>query len=134
MIKINIYNDPVIKGLLKRIPEGERDLFSEEQLIILKSAMGAKQWGSHAVDLRWTLKFWRWRYYFVFLFGVNKRSPGRMVHELELWGKTVLLFTLLSVSVLTGLLLLYLLKSALGIDLIPGFSLGIWEWFKDIFL
>lgn len=64
MIKINIYNDPVIKGLLTRIPEDERGLF----------------------------------------------------------------------SVLTGLLLLYLLKSALGIDLVPGFSLGIWGWFKDVFL
>jgi len=134
MIKINIYNDPVIKGLLARIPEDERDLFSEEQLIILKSAMGAKQWGSHAIDLRWTIKFWRWRYYFVFLSGVNRRSPNRVMQELEMFGKIMLMLSFLMFSVLTGLLVLYLAKSALGIDFIPGFTLGIWGWFKDAFL
>jgi hypothetical protein len=28
---------------------------------------------------------------------------------------------------------LYLLKSALGIDLFPNHSLGIWSWFKSSF-
>jgi hypothetical protein len=27
--------------------------------------------------------------------------------------------------------ILYLLKSALGINLFPGFSLGLWDWFKQ---
>jgi hypothetical protein len=26
---------------------------------------------------------------------------------------------------------LYLVKSALGIDLIPGFSFGVWGWFQE---
>ena len=33
-------------------------------------------------------------------------------------------------SALVGILVLYLIKSALGIDLIPGFSFGVWDWFK----
>jgi hypothetical protein len=33
-------------------------------------------------------------------------------------------------SILFGLLALYLLKSALGINLFENFSLGIWTWFK----
>ena len=37
-------------------------------------------------------------------------------------------------STLLGLLILYLVKSALGIDLVPGFSLGTWGWFKGEFL
>ncbi len=134
MIKLNIHDDPFIKGLLERLPKDEHNLFNEEQLIVLKSALGARKWGVHAVDLRWTVKFWRWRYYFVFLAGVNQRSPGRMVQELELWGKAVLVFGFFSFSILMGLLVLYLVKSALGIDLIPGFSLGIWGWFQETFL
>lgn len=33
-----------------------------------------------------------------------------------------------------AVLVLYLVKSALGIDLVPGFSLGVWGWFKGAFL
>ena len=134
MINQNISNDPFVKGLFARMSNDEQALFSDEQLIVLKSAMGARQWGVHAVDLRWTLKFWRWRYYFVFLSGVNRRDPSRAARELALWGKSVLFFGVMSFSVLTGLLVLYLMKSALGIDLMPGFSLGIWGWFQETFL
>jgi hypothetical protein len=31
----------------------------------------------------------------------------------------------------TGVLALYLIKSALGIDLIEGFSFGVWGWFQE---
>ncbi len=133
-MKPDITSDPFVKGLFARMPADEQVLFSEEQLIALKSAMGARQWGAHPIDLRWTFKFWRWRYYFVFLSGVNRRPPSRTIQELELWGKTVLMLSFLSFSVLTGLLILYLAKSALGIDLIPGFSLGVWGWFQETFL
>ncbi|MAF88801.1 MAG: 3-phosphoshikimate 1-carboxyvinyltransferase, partial [Pseudomonas sp.] len=27
--------------------------------------------------------------------------------------------------------ILYVLKSALGINLFPGFSLGLWDWLKE---
>ncbi len=134
MKKIDIFKDPFVEGLFARMPADEQALFTEEQLIALKSVMGARQWGAHSVDLRWTFKFWRWRYYFVFLSGVNRRPPSRAVHELELLGKTILLFTFLSFSIISGLLAVYLVKSALGIDLIPGFSLGIWGWFQETFL
>ncbi|HBF73484.1 MAG TPA: 3-phosphoshikimate 1-carboxyvinyltransferase, partial [Alteromonas australica] len=37
----------------------------------------------------------------------------------------------LLVSILLGLIVLYLIKSALGINLIDGWSLGLWGWFKE---
>jgi len=40
----------------------------------------------------------------------------------------------LLVSAAVGILVLYLVKSALGIDLIPGYSCGVWDWFKEEFL
>jgi hypothetical protein len=44
----------------------------------------------------------------------------------------MLLSTLLTLSLTLGLLVLYLFKSALGINLFAGFSLGIWDWFKTL--
>lgn len=40
----------------------------------------------------------------------------------------------MTVSTLFGILVLYLVKSAMGIDLIPGFSWGVWDWFQREFL
>jgi len=133
-INNDVYADPFIKDLLERLPEDKRELFDEQQLLALKSILGIGQKSTHSIDLRGTFKFWRWRYYFVFLTGVNRREPGRIVKELEFWGKTVLFFSFITFSVLLGLLTLYLIKSAMGIDLIPGFSLGIWGAFQDAFL
>jgi len=40
----------------------------------------------------------------------------------------------LTIGSVLGVLILYLVKSALGIDLIPGFSFGVWGWFQEEFL
>lgn len=133
MLKVgamNIRNDPFIVGMLERLPANERDSFSDDQLISLKTALGARTWGIHPVDLRWTAKTWRKRYYFVFIAGVNKRPLSRRQRELNLTGKALLLAGVSIFSILLGLLVLYLLKSAAGINLFSGFSLGIWSWFK----
>ncbi|MCP4993853.1 MAG: 3-phosphoshikimate 1-carboxyvinyltransferase [Gammaproteobacteria bacterium] len=130
---IGVRSDPFVSNLLKKIPAAERSSFTDDQLMALKSALSARAWGAHAVDLRWTLKIWRRRFYFVFLSGVNKRDLSRTERELARRGKALLLAGFITFSILMGLLVLYLVKSALGIDLIPGFSLGIWGWFKGLF-
>ncbi|HBB24465.1 MAG TPA: 3-phosphoshikimate 1-carboxyvinyltransferase, partial [Pseudomonas sp.] len=45
--------------------------------------------------------------------------------------KAALATLFLLFSALVGLVILYLLKSALGINLFPDFSLGLWDWFKE---
>ena len=50
--------------------------FSDEQLLALKVALGGRTWGSHTLDLRFTLKWWRWQYYCVLLAGRNRRVFG----------------------------------------------------------
>lgn len=52
----------------------------------------------------------------------REKQPAR-------WALAGATAVLLTISTLLGLLVLYLLKSAAGIDLFPGFSLGIWGWF-----
>lgn len=121
-------------GLMKRLPDDLQDSFSQEQIDALKIAFGARKWGKHPVDIRGTVNIWTWRYYFVFLMGRNQRSLSRRERQISLMMKTFFLFVFLMFSTVMGLLVIYLLKSAAGIDLFPGFSLGIWGWFKGTFL
>ncbi|MXS18502.1 MULTISPECIES: hypothetical protein [Pseudomonas] len=126
-------HDPFIAGLKERLPEALRESFTEEQLEALKLAFGTRSWGKHSVDLRGTVKFWHRRYYFVFLAGRNYRQLSRLEQELSLLGKATVLAAILLACGLVGLVLLYLLKSALGIDIFPDYSFGVWTWFKGLF-
>ncbi|WP_415883589.1 3-phosphoshikimate 1-carboxyvinyltransferase [Neptuniibacter sp. QD34_54] len=121
-------------GLMKRLPEDLQESFSQKQIDALKVAFGARKWGKHPVDIRGTINIWTWRYYFVFLMGRNQRSLSRRERQISLIMKTFFTLLFLLFSTLLGLLVIYLVKSAAGIDLFPGFSLGIWGWFKGTFL
>jgi hypothetical protein len=44
--------------------------------------------------------------------------------------KKILKFSVIGLAVLLFLLVVYLIKCAMGINLFPHFSLGIWAWFK----
>lgn len=112
------------------MPADVANSFSEEQLIALNKAIGGKSWARHKIDLRGTISFWRSSYYFVILGGKNRRELSRLEKQLGRLSVTFIVTLFLIGSALLGLLLLYLLKSAMGIDLFPGFSLGIWTWFK----
>ena len=130
----DLREDPFVRGLLAKLPASARATFSDEQLLALKAALGGRAWGVHALDIRWTLKFWRWRYYFVLLAGRNRRELSRREREVARMAMALFVAGFITLSTLLGLLVLYLAKSALGIDLLPGFSLGIWGWFQDSFL
>jgi hypothetical protein len=131
-----ISNQPAITKLLSRMPEEVASSFTDEQLTHLLTAVGSRGWGKHKVDFRGTFKlpFYQWRYYYVLLAGKNHRELSRKEKRMSL----VITATLSSIFIIfsagLGLLVLYLIKSALGIDLFPGFSLGIWGWFKETFL
>ncbi len=127
----DIRQDPAMRKLLERMPAEVQQSFTEAQLSYLRVALGARQWGKHKFDLRGTVGFGRWRYYYVLVAGRNKRSEHRS-HKAGLLVKAVLLSLLLLLSTALGLLLLYLLKSALGIDLFADYSLGIWSWFQAL--
>ncbi|MCQ2046344.1 Uncharacterised protein [Stutzerimonas stutzeri] len=125
--------DPFIRGLKQRLPEHLRESFSEEQLDALRGVFGARSWVKHRVDLRGTVKVWRDRYYFAIVAGRNKRNLTRPQQNLSLMAKAALATLFLLFSALVGLVILYVLKSALGINLFPGFSLGLWDWLKESF-
>lgn len=122
--------DPFVIGLKQRLPEELRESFSDEQLQGLRSALATRSWARHKLDLRGTFNIWRTQYYFVMVAGRNKRSLSRAQQKLSLAAKAGAITVFLLFSVLLGLVLLYVLKSALGIDLLPGHSLGLWDWLK----
>ena len=70
----------------------------------------------------------------MFLAGRNRRTLSQREQQIEQMSTSVALFVFLLFSTLLGILVLYLVKSALGIDVIPGFSFGVWGWFKDAYL
>jgi hypothetical protein len=127
-----IRDDPTIRRLLERMPESVASSFSDEQLMHLRNAVGARNWGNHSIDARGVVTFpmLGWRYYYVILLGKNRRqlSPREANFALSI-GSLFFILLLLLIFTFT-LLVLYLLKSAAGIDLFSGFSLGIWTWFK----
>lgn len=134
LASLPIRDDPFIKSLLAKLPGQSSATFSDGQLVALKAALGGRSWGVHAIDLRWTLSFWRWHYYLVFLAGRNHRALTRREQEIQRLTLATMLVAFGAVSTLFGILVLYLLTSALSIDQIPGFSFGVWDWFKQEFL
>jgi len=130
----SVRQDPVIKKLLGKLPDDIADSYSERQLQGLRVALGDRTWGKHFIDKRGTfaITFVRWRFYYVFLLGKNRRAYTRREKHASLLMLMGIILLFLCISVLLGLLTLYLLKSALGIDLLEGTSLGIWDRFKEL--
>ncbi|MGH1440199.1 MAG: hypothetical protein ACRBBR_08830 [Cellvibrionaceae bacterium] len=128
----DIREEPEIKNLLSRMPQKVADSFSDIQLIHLKTAIGSRSWGKHPIDLRGTVTypFARWHFYYVFLLGRNRRTLSNREQRISAFMTALFILALLVFSVALGLLTLYLAKSFMGIDLFPGFSLGIWDYFK----
>lgn len=122
--------DPFVAGLLERLPKENKDSFTDEQLLSLKIALSGRRWGHHAFDIRGVLGFWNWRYYYVFIGGRERRELSRRHLKVARTTKALTLLVFLSFSTILGLLGLYLAKSAFGINILQGYSLGIWSWFK----
>ncbi len=129
----NLQQDPAIRSLLNRMPKSIQTTFTDDQLAHLKIAIGARQWGNHAVDCRGVIKLFKYRYYYVVLAGRNKRELSAKEQRIAKLGQALVLSIVLTLSVLLMLLITYLIKSALGIDIFEGYSFGIWSWFKGLF-
>ena len=129
----HLQQDPAIRSLLERMPKNIQTTFTDEQLAHLKIAIGARQWGNHAVDCRGVVKLFKYRYYYVFLAGRNRRELSITEQKLARLAQAFILSTAVTFIILFALLVLYLIKSALGIDIFAGYSFGIWSWFKGLF-
>jgi hypothetical protein len=129
----NLQEDPAIRSLLERMPKNIQSTFTDEQLAHLKIAIGARQWGNHTVDCRGVVKLFKYRYYYVFLAGRNRRELSAKEQKIARFTQAVFLSLAVTFTILLTLLVLYLVKSALGIDIFAGYSFGVWSWFMGLF-
>lgn len=127
-IKRPIKEEPNVQHMLERMPKNVADSFTDDQLFYLNAALAGRRWGSHKVDVRGTIGLLRSRYYFVLLAGRDKRDLSRTESRIGKLVMAAIITLFLCVSLVLGLVLLYILKSWLGINLFEGFSLGLWDW------
>ena len=112
--------------------EVETLLTAEQKRGIEQALVRANLASRHRIDFRHSFPFLHRRYFVVFLFGRDLRKVSR---ESTLFGRifATLLITLGVVFALLSILLaLYMLKSALGIDVFKNFHVGIWTWFVNL--
>jgi hypothetical protein len=129
-----IRKDPDIMSLLSRLPQETALTLTDTQLSHLKVAIGSGQYRKHKIDLRGTIPvpFYPSRIYFVLLMGRNVRSLSRQEKSIAITSMFLLTMIFLLFSCALGLVIVYVAKSALGINLFEGFSLGLWDWIKSV--
>ena len=123
-----IKNEPAVRKLLSRMPNNVAESFSDEQLLHLKVALGSRKWGRHNIDLRGTfaLPFLPSKVYYVFLLGKNHRDLSRSEKAISAFTLSLFVSLFIIFYMLFGVLVLYWIKSAWGIDLVEGLSFGVW--------
>ena len=124
-----------VNQLLSGMEKSVADSFTYKQRKALQKSITTQDWRQHNVDFRPTLAlpFLPWSFYLVFLVGINRR--GLLPAE-RFIAFTMLLFVIFIIGLIIigcAFVLIYLLKSWLGIDLFPNESLSIWDNFKNYF-
>ncbi|TWX67841.1 hypothetical protein ESZ36_11070 [Colwellia demingiae] len=122
-----------VNQLLSGMEKSVADSFTGEQRKALQKSITSQDWRQHNVDFRPTLAlpFLPWNFYLVFLVGINRRG---LVPAERFIAFTMFLFVIFIIGLIIigcTFVLIYLLKSWLGIDLFPNESLGIWDKFKS---
>lgn len=128
----SVSQDGFIPFLLEKLPADIRSTFTSDQLSALKMVFGAKKWSTHPIDLRDSFRFFRWRFYFVFVAGRDRRTLSERRYKMMKWAELALIGGYVLVSMVLGIFALYLLKSAFGINIFPDHSFGVWSWFKGL--
>jgi len=129
-------HDPFLERFFSRIPREVAASFTDDQLLAVKQAFAAHGEAGHSIDLRLSFPLLFSRWYLVLILGPERRSRARRRSDRDAYPLATLgnaLAALLLLLLLAGALLgaLYIAKSALGIDLLPNFSFGLWAALKE---
>lgn len=118
--------DPYIENILLKVPPEVAKTLTSEQWNGFREALTLSNRRSrHYLDWRFILPFYFVRLYGIFILGRDRRGRvEHVLHERRKMGKkalgAVLLAAGLAVLLSVALAVLYVLKSAAGIDLFPG--------------
>ena len=116
-----------IRDLLQRMPAAVARTFTQVQLQALETAVATRQWGRHPLDIRGSIPWGKHRYFFAMLAGRNRRDMSAQEKALDNAFAILLFLAFLSFCAVCGFVTLYLVKSALGIDIFADYSLGLWS-------
>ncbi len=86
----------------------------------------------HRIDIRKSFPFFGARYFLVFLLGRDLRKRLRKESAITRVVMTFLILSGVLFATLCVLLTLYMIKSAVGIDLIHDYHVGIWDWWLSL--
>ncbi|HIF9411236.1 TPA: hypothetical protein ACX6R8_003140 [Photobacterium damselae] len=132
--KISHNQQGIVERVLYHIPNEILDSFDDTQRNAIEDAIiASSRTSEHYIDFRPTFGLGRWRYYAVFLLGKNRRIEQRREKSITTIIKVISLVVILVFLFMSAVLTLYLIKSALGIDIFKNFSFGIWDYFKANF-
>ena len=116
----------LLDRLFAHTPAGFSSTFTDEQIAGLNAALVDADTRYHAIDYRTSISFFGIPFYITFLMGRERRSRERLalegqtrVHRVALAHIVLTLVITLSFVAAAGCVL-YLVKSALGIDLFDG--------------
>lgn len=117
--------------LNNRLPTELKGTFTPEQVEAMKVLFGTRSWQRHSCDVRKRFRLRKKTYYLILIMGNTDSDDRRSRLDTLL---TILVGTaMFTVGTLFVMFLLYLLKSALNINILPDFSFGLWDWFKAVF-
>ena len=130
----SIRKHPDIQSLLSRLPNETAASLTDQQLKDLKLVLSSGSWRKHRVDIRTTVSipFYPSKIYFVLLMGKNLRTLSDEEKNAAFLTSLILIGVFFSLSASIVLVTLYAIKSFLGINLFPNYSLGLWDWMKSL--
>lgn len=110
------------------------DLSKKQKESIERAINYAVLRSNNKVDVRKGLTFFNKRFFLVFILGIDKKKQFKSDNLLLLFGSSILLLSVIAGLFISTLIILYLIKSSMGIDLFSHFSFGVWDAFKNAFL
>ncbi len=119
--------DAYAASVLANIDPKVRASLTDEQVQAIGRALATRHGkGAHLLDTRGLIKTYFASYYYVLQFGRDRRMGRRRTDyergmKARMLGNVIFFLMAISPLILLGLVGLYFLKAALGVDLIPDF-------------
>ncbi len=129
-IQSSVGDEDFFERLNEKLPADVARSFNGAQLAAIACAFGTRRWRDHAIDLRLLIPLFGRSYYLVLLAGAERRSRARLLRDRLLRpiitiGNGIFAAVFFTAILFSVLVSLYLLKSVLGINILPDLSLGI---------
>lgn len=135
IFKVNNKKNQLVTYFYQALDESCATSLTEQQQQAIESALTIISLTHRSrFDCRKSYRLFGKAYYLVLLLGRDHRQQPRSNEKLFTVFHLLMIFSAFLVLFTLAVLVLYLIKSAIGIDLFPNYSFGIWDRFQDLFL